>query len=143
VRRPKTRPAYVPPEIWEQAKHLILVCDEHQTWVLAGTCSQCQAGRYAGLEGSRGVDAGPAFIKRYLSGPCDGDGELSVQPQANLQPIEDPYAPAVPIPRLVLGERCNCVTDRETGALHTPCAAHQRQAERWQEGLHTSESGAD
>ena len=93
MRKPKQRPAFVPEHIWAQTKHMLLVCDEHQTWVLAGTCSQCQVGRYAGLEGSRGVDAGPAFIKRYMSGPCDGDGELTVRPVEGLRLIEDPYAP--------------------------------------------------
>ena len=126
MRRPKQRPAYVAPEIWDQAKHLILVCDQHQTWVLAGTCSACHAGRYAGLEGSRGVDAGPAFIKRYMSGPCAGDGELTVRPVDGLRLIEDPYAPRLQF----AGESCACLVDRATGALVEPCEAHARQQER-------------
>jgi hypothetical protein len=42
VRKPKSRPRYVPEDIWLQAKNLILVCDKHENWVLAGTCSLCE-----------------------------------------------------------------------------------------------------
>jgi hypothetical protein len=41
--------------------------------------------------------------------------------------------------RLRLAEGCDCLEDRATGELVRPCAAH----DRWQEGLHTSEAGAD
>ena len=46
MRKPKSRPPYVPEDIWEQAKHMILVCDKHRNWVLAGVCSQCQSPDY-------------------------------------------------------------------------------------------------
>ena len=41
--------------------------------------------------------------------------------------------------QLRLAEECCCLLDRMTGALVRPCTAH----DRWQEGLHTSEAGAD
>jgi hypothetical protein len=119
MRRPKSRPAYVPEHIWAQCRHLILVCDTHQNWALAGTCSACKdeqavplSARYPGVkcpDAPYGVDTTPR----------------SDQP---LQPIPDPYG--LDTPRLRLAEGCDCVLNHDTGALVTPCEGHQRQAER-------------
>lgn len=40
--KPKTRPDYVPEDIWAQSHNLILCCAKHRNWVLAGTCHLCQ-----------------------------------------------------------------------------------------------------
>lgn len=41
--------------------------------------------------------------------------------------------------RVRLADGCCCLLQRDTGELVQPCAAH----DRWQEGLHRSEAGAD
>jgi len=113
--RPKSRPAFVPPDIWAQCHETMCVCYKHRWWGLACWCPECRPATK------------PAPM-RHL--PDDPYAPGSAVPTGPLAPCPDPFLPGAAREgnRLYLADDCNCVL--RAGAVVEPCEAHARMEAR-------------